>query len=93
MALWEYINTDRAQHNVRCSVESSNGSSENLSNLEEGSVEFAIVQSDFALHQYNRDGLYSKEGNFKELRELISLYTEAITLVVKKNASINTFTD
>ena len=93
MALCKYINRDRAQHNVRCSVESSNGSSENLSNLKEGSVEFAIVLSDLALHRYNGDGLYSKEGNFKELRAVISLHTDAITLVVKKDANINTFTD
>ena len=52
-AICRLVNRDRAEHGIRCGVESTGGSIFNLNALREGELEFGIVQSDWQYHSFN----------------------------------------
>ncbi|AUI86189.1 hypothetical protein BS333_07195 [Vibrio azureus] len=82
------INTHRREHSVRCSIESTKGSIENIQRLRDGKIDFALVQSDWKHHAYVADSIYSGNEPFTELRTLFSLHTESFNLIVGKDSSI-----
>src|SRR4051812_23706742 len=51
-AICRLVNRNRAQHNIRCAVEATDGSVFNLTALRGGEMEMAIVQSDWQYHAY-----------------------------------------
>ncbi|MBX7146911.1 MAG: TAXI family TRAP transporter solute-binding subunit [Alphaproteobacteria bacterium] len=86
-------NTKMIELGLRCAVESSEGSFENLQRLRDHSLDFSIVQSDWQNYAFTGTGPFEKLGAFKELRSIFSLYAEAITVVVRKDSNITKFTD
>ena len=46
-AICKLVNKDRKAHNIRCSVESTDGSIYNVNSIRSGELEFGIVQSDW----------------------------------------------
>src|SRR5262245_37589926 len=49
-AICRLVNKDRAQHGIRCSVESTGGSVYNVNTIRAGELDMGVVQSDV---QYN----------------------------------------
>jgi uncharacterized protein len=92
-AICRLVNRGRKEHGIRCSVESTGGSVYNLNALREGSIDFAVAQSDWQYHGYKGTGAFSAQGPFKDLRSLFSLHTEAFTLVVREDSGINSLDD
>ena len=45
-AICRLMNKDRKQHNIRCSVESTGGSTANINSLKGGELDFGMSQSD-----------------------------------------------
>ena len=85
-ALCASINTADTRK-IRCSPEPTNGSIYNLKMLDEGELDFAFVQSDWQLAAYNGTGIFS--GNpMAELRSVMSLYPEVITIIVGRDSGI-----
>lgn len=78
---------------LNCSVKTTNGSVENIDELNnQDSYNIAIVQSDILHDAYYGIGAF--EGyNFKNIRTLCPLYEEAYTVIVKANSNIYNFTD
>jgi len=87
-AICRLVNSGRKEHGIRCSVESTGGSVYNLNALREGSIDFAVAQSDWQYHAYRGTGAFKEVGAFKDLRSLFSLHTEAFTLVVREDSGI-----
>jgi hypothetical protein len=92
-AICRLVNVDRKIHGIRCSSESTSGSVANLNSLRKGTTDFAIVQSDWQYHAYNGTGFFADQSPFKDLRSVLSLYTETFTMGVLENSSIKTVDD
>ena len=74
-----------------CSVEPTVGSVYNISQLAGGELQLGIAQSDVVSKAWT--GKSPFETPVKDLRSIISLYTETITLVARQDAGIKTLTD
>lgn len=90
-AICRFVNRDRKQHNIRCSVESTNGSIDNLTRIAQNDLDFGIVQSDWQFHAYNGTGVFADQTPNHHLRSVFSLHSEAFTVLVRKDSGINTF--
>lgn len=90
-ALCALINQDKNNTQVRCSVESTGGSTYNLKALTHHATDLGIIQND-VIFEALEDTVQTDSKN-KELRTLFHLYTESLTLVVKKNAGIHHLSD
>lgn len=87
-AICRLVNKDRKIYGVRCTTEATPGSIYNIDALKSTDVEFGIVQSDWQEHSYNGTGLFASKGRFDKLRFVLSLYNEAMTIIVTKNSKI-----
>ncbi len=91
-ALCSLVNRDRARHGLRCLVEGTRGSADNLERLRRGEIDFALVQSDW---QYlaARSGIGPQPQPFEDLRALLSLHAQAVTVVANPQAGIERLED
>ena len=92
-AICRLVNRSRAQHDIRCAVEATDGSVFNLAALRRGEMEMAIVQSDWQYHAYKGTARFRDEGPFKGLRSVFGLHGEPFTVVARADAGIGTFQD
>lgn len=85
VALCRLVNQTRAEHGIRCSAGISQGSVENIELLRNGEVELAIVQSDV-----QKAALSGEDGiaEFRELRAVMSLHPEPLTIVTRPDTGI-----
>ncbi len=90
-AICRLVNKDRAKTNIRCSVESTGGSSYNVNAIKGGELDFGTTQSDVQYQGYKGAGAF-KEA-FPEMRSVFSLHPEPFTLVVRKESNIQSFAD
>jgi len=91
-ALCETVNRSRAG-DLRCSPEATAGSLYNLDALREDQLDFALVQSDWQKAAYEGAGRFEASGPMSELRGVMSLYPETITLLARPNAGIEKLSD
>ena len=92
-AICRLVNKDRKEHGIRCSVESTGGSTYNVNTIRAGELEFGVAQSDVQYHSYNGTGDFASAGPFKELRSVFSVHPEPVTIVARKDAGIANFDD
>jgi len=92
-AICRLMNRGRKDHGVRCVVESTGGSINNLEMIRKGDLDMGVVQSDLLYHAYMGDEIFSDVGADKNLRVLFSLHAEPFTVVARKDAKINSFDD
>lgn len=90
-AICRLVNAGRAEHGIRCGVESTGGSIFNLNALREGELEFGIVQSDWQYHSFNGTSQFADQGPHEELRAVFSLHPEPFTVVARADAGISSF--
>ena len=91
-AICRLVNKDRADHGLRCSVESTGGSVFNINTIKAGELDFGVAQSDVAYNAYNGEGQF-KDKAYKDLRSVFSLHPEPFTYVVGKDSGIKSFAD
>ena len=86
-AICRLVNKDRAKHGYRCTVESTGGSVANINTINGGDLDFGVAQSDA---QFNAmKGLKAFDGKpVSDLRSVLSLHPEPLTLVARKEAGI-----
>jgi uncharacterized protein len=91
-ALCAMVNRGTARHGLRCLVQPTDGSRDNLDRLERGEIDFALVQSDW---QYlAARGGYREDGKpFADLRAVMSLQAQPISLVVHPESQIASVED
>lgn len=92
-AICRLVNRSRSEHGIRCSVESTGGSVYNLNSLRNEGMDLAVAQSDWQFHAYNGTALFTAKGPFKDLRSVLSLHSEAFTLVARKGSGIRSLND
>jgi len=69
-------------------AQSTQGSVDNVRQIEEGTLESGFVQSDIAYWAYRGEELFLTGGPLKSLRAIANLYPETIHLVVRADAGI-----
>ncbi|WP_341751692.1 TAXI family TRAP transporter solute-binding subunit [Candidatus Tisiphia endosymbiont of Piscicola geometra] len=82
-----------ADKSVNCEVVPTSGGVENLALLKEGKIDLALVQSNVALEAFEGTGYYSNTEKMQEMRQVLNLYDEFFTVVVKNQDEIKTFSD
>ena len=92
-AICRLVNRGRKEHGIRCSVESTGGSVSNLNAIRNGVIDFGIVQSDWQYHAYNGTGFFADQKPFKELRSVMSLYSETFSIAVLENSKMTKLDD
>lgn len=92
-AVCSMVNRERALHGIRCTVESTEGSVDNLKALRSGDLDMAITQSDWQYYAYEGKAPFAEDGAFEELRSIFTLYGEPITVVAHPDADIGTLSD
>lgn len=92
-AICRLINRGRADHGIRCFVESTGGSIYNLRALKDGEITFGIVQSDWQYNAYRGEGVFADGPPFSDLRSVFSLHSEMFTVAAAKNGGIKKFSD
>lgn len=90
-AICRLVNRNRAEHGIRCSVESTGGSVYNVNALKQGELEFGVAQSDVQSQAYNGEGEFTEP--FEGLRAVFSVHPEPFTVVARADAGIETFDD
>ncbi|MCC8417298.1 MAG: TAXI family TRAP transporter solute-binding subunit [Rickettsia endosymbiont of Bryobia graminum] len=78
---------------IICEVVPTSGGIKNLNLLKEGKIDLALVQSNIALEAYEGRGYYSKIGKMEEVRQVLNLYDEFFTVIVKDDDKIKIFSD
>lgn len=91
-AICRLVNRDRADHGLRCAVESTGGSVYNINTIKAGELEFGVAQSDWQFHAYNGTSKF-EENPFPEIRAVMSIHPEPFTLVVRADSGIEKFED
>lgn len=91
-AICRLVNKDRAQHGIRCSVESTGGSVFNVNTIRAGELDLGFVQSDVQ-HNAARGLVQFKDKPFTEMRAVFSVHPEPITVVARKESGIKHFED
>lgn len=92
-AICRIVNRYRKQQGIRCSVESTRGSVDNLTTLGDGDIDLAIAQSDTLHHAYNGSDVFTKYGANQELRTVFNLHAEPFTVVASQRSGIKNFDD
>ena len=73
---------------VKCKVIQTKGSIENVKLLKEKKIHLALVQADVVLDAFYARGFFANEEPLKDARQILSLYDEIFTLIVKKESGI-----
>ncbi len=92
-AICRLVNKDRANHGIRCSVESTGGSVFNANTIKAGELDLGVVQSDVGFNAYNGEGQFKQAGPYPKLRSVFSIHPEPFTVVTRKEANIKSFED
>ena len=91
-AICRLVNKDRAQHGIRCSVESTGGSVFNVNTIRAGELDLGFAQSDVQFNALNGLAQY-KDKAYGELRAVFSVHPEPITVLARKEAGVKSFAD
>ena len=92
-AIARIINHSRAEHGIRATVEATAGSPFNLGAVSAGYREFGLAQADDQHDAFHGLAGWAAKGPQPQLRAILSLYQETLTLVAAVDAGINTLAD
>ena len=92
-AICRLVNKDRKEHGIRCSVESTGGSSYNINTIRSGELDLGVAQSDVQYYALNGEKAFKDVGPFPELRAIFSIHPEPFTIVARADSGIKTFDD
>jgi uncharacterized protein len=87
------VNREAREHGIRCVVESTGGSIDNLNAIRQSEIDLAFVQSDWHYNSYVGEGMFADQGPDKNLRSLFSLHSEALTIIARSDSGIHSLND
>lgn len=87
-SICKLINKGRLQHNIRCSVEPSAGSVDNIDQVRLGKNDLGITQSDWQYFAYQGSKEFIPKAPYTNMRALFSLHNEPFNLIVRKDSNI-----
>jgi len=88
----KFVNQRKDKTSLRCSVEATSGSINNIKSIKNEELDFGIVQNDVVYHASKGIGKY-KNNKIKNIRSIMAIYPELFTLVTRKDANINSYKD
>ena len=91
-AICRFVNANRKDHGLRCTVESTGGSVFNINAVMSGDMDIGFAQSDTQYYAMTGAAAF-KDKPQPKLRALFSVYPELLTLVTRQDANIKTFSD
>ncbi len=91
-AICRFVNANRKDHGLRCTVESTGGSVFNINAIMSGDMDIGFAQSDTQFHAMNGLNAF-KDKPQPKLRALFSVYPEVFTVVTRQDANIKSFAD
>lgn len=92
-AICRLMNKDRAQHGIRCSVESTGGSVYNINTIRADELDFGVAQSDVHYNAVKGLKQFKDAGPMTELRAVFTIHPEPLTVVARPDAGIKNFQD
>lgn len=92
-AICRLVNKDRAQHGLRCSVESTGGSVFNSNAIRAGELDMGVVQSDVQYNAVKGEGAFKDAGPSTDMRAMFSMHPEPMTVLVRKELNAQSLTD
>ncbi len=92
-AICRLVNRGRKLHGVRCSVESTSGSTANLEAIRDGTLVMGVAQSDVQASALKGEKEFAENGPIANLRALFSVHSELIQIVARSDSDIQTFSD
>lgn len=92
-AICKLVNERTKEHGITCTVEIGGGSISNIENLRDGTVNLALVQSNWHHDAFTGTGLFQDVGPFAAMRSVFALYVEGVTIVARRDKSIASFDD
>jgi TRAP transporter TAXI family solute receptor len=92
-AVCRTVNLTRKQTGLRCLVESTAGSVNNLHALKTGELDLAIVQSSWLYHAIKGSNVFIGEPPNQNLRVLFALHGEPLTIFGREAAGVSKLAD
>ena len=92
-AICRLVNKDRADHGIRCSVESTGGSVYNTRTIREGELDFGVVQSDVQSAALEGVRAFESDEPYGDLRAVFSVHPEPMHVMVRADAGITSVGD
>lgn len=92
-AICRLVNAARWRTGLRCLVEASDGSIENLREVRSGARAFGMAQSDWQSHAVTGTGVFAEAGPDRDLRAVLGLFPEPFTVVARREAAVDAFAD
>ena len=92
-AICRLVNAGRAEHGLRCSVESTGGSVYNTRTIRQGELDFGVVQSDVQAAALAGTGSFADDGPYPELRALFSIHPEPLHVMARADSGITSVAD
>ncbi len=93
LAISNIVNGIQGKHDFRLRQLPSTGSVSNINAIIAGDIQFGIAQSDRQYQAVNGLAEWKEKGPLKDLRSVLSLYTESVTLVATYSSDIRTIHD
>ncbi|MBF0588162.1 MAG: TAXI family TRAP transporter solute-binding subunit [Magnetococcales bacterium] len=90
-AICRMVKKNRAQHNIRCNVESTGGSIYNINTLGAGELSLGVAQADTAFKAWHGHPPFNNKQ--EKLRAVAALHPEIVSLVTRASANIKTLAD
>ncbi|NPA28435.1 MAG: TAXI family TRAP transporter solute-binding subunit [Epsilonproteobacteria bacterium] len=91
-AICRIMNKNKKETGIKCTVESTGGSVYNIKTIKAGELDFGIAQSDVVYQATHGEGKF-KDKPYKDLRVVMSIHPELLTLAVRKDTGIKSFFD
>ena len=86
-AICRAVSSDFQKKKIGCSVVASLGSTANILKLDAANLQFGIVQSDVQFHALEGRDVFAFVGAAQEIRSVLSLHTEAFTVLVRADSA------
>lgn len=91
-AMCEVFNKNNINNKVSCQAIETGGSGDNLNGIISGKYDMGVIKADMQYKAYNGVGTFSGKP-YRELRTIIGLHNEFLTMIVKNNSQIKSFED
>ncbi|MGB1110990.1 MAG: TAXI family TRAP transporter solute-binding subunit [Gammaproteobacteria bacterium] len=92
-AICAAVNRTRKSHGFRCSAEATGGSIVNINSIRGGDMDMGLVQSDWGYHAFHGTTKFKDKGAFGDLRSIVSMHPEPVTIVARPDAGIKGIKD
>ena len=89
----DLINIERIKNEVRCRVYQTGGALYNIQALRSGDLDNAITRSALAYEAFNGTGHFADKEPYQDLRLVVGLYDQAVSVVVKRTANVTKLAD